>query len=133
MLAFLDRTMPELPLGPRIGLAAMRLWAGEQRHNRCPIGVLRALFTRFGVPGALWPAHNFLYWVLAHETRPIELGCPDCGRVSEDEALLLAALFAPDLAAAEASLRALVVPVAVPGARRIAQSFGAELGLVSQR
>jgi hypothetical protein len=82
---------------------------------------------RFEIYGALWPAHNFFYWMLVHPTRPIDLGCPCCGRVSDDEALILAALFAPLPAASRAALAELVAPLALNGAVRLAKGFGAEL------
>ncbi|MEJ0061561.1 MAG: hypothetical protein WDM79_19230 [Terricaulis sp.] len=74
------------------------------RRDRCPIGVLRHALPRWNAQGALWPAHNFLSWLLAYAARGIELGCPCCGRVSDDEALMLAALFAGDRTQAQAAL-----------------------------
>lgn len=127
MLAYLDRLPLDLPLGPRLGLMSVRLWARRMKEGLCPLGVLRPLYDRFEARGALWPAHNFLYWLTAHVARPIDLGCPCCGRVSEDEALILAAMFAEDDAPARAALTPLVSAAALGGAVRLARSFGVEI------
>jgi hypothetical protein len=58
----------------------------------------------------------------------MHLGCRGCGRVSEDEALLLSSALnaaAGDEAAARAALGALLKPVAVTPALRFAKQFGA--------
>jgi hypothetical protein len=127
MLAYLDRAPCALPLPERTALMGFRLWAAELRRDRCPLTALRFLYARFGASGALWPAHNFQYWVLAHAARPIELGCPCCGGVKDDEALILAAQFAASEEQACAALAPLVTPVAHAGAVRLARRCGEEL------
>ena len=127
MLAYLDRTPPELPLPQRVALMGMRVWAREVRCKRSPITPLQSLFARFDTPGALMPAHSFLYWSATHAARAIDLGCPCCGRVSEDEALMLAAMFMGDVNASCAAMRGIVAPVALAGAVRLAREFGVEL------
>ncbi len=133
MLAYLDRSPCELPLPARLGLMAMRLWAGEVRRNRRPIDLLQGLFENWGTPGALWPAHSFLYWTASHTLRPISLGCPCCGRVSDDEAMILSALFPREEEAACAAMSELVTPDAVTGAARLAQLWRAELAALCER
>lgn len=126
MLAYLDRMPPELDPPVRLCLMAIRLWGTETRQDRCPVGLLRQLFARFHRPGALWPTHNFLYWTLAHAARPVRLGCPCCGRVADDEALLLAAIFAETAEQARAALTPLVIPIAADRAARMARCVGGE-------
>lgn len=132
MLAFVDRTPDQLAPAPRVAVTAVRLWARELARAGCPVGALRQLFHGLHAPGALWPAHGFFHWIGAHAARKIELGCPCCGSVSEDEALILSALFAVNEEAAEAALRALVAEPALPGARRRARGFSAELGAIGE-
>lgn len=130
MLTYLDRSPPELENRARLALMTIRLWATEMRRDRCPIGVLRHALPRWNAQGALWPAHNFLSWLLAYAARGIELGCPCCGRVSDDEALMLAALFAGDRTQAQAALATLVGSDALDGAVRRARMLGAEFNAV---
>lgn len=127
LLTYLERTAEELAPGPRLGVCAARLWARDVRQGGCPVGPLRHLFARAGVFGALWPVHNFLYWTAAHAQRQIDLGCPCCGEVSDDEAQMLAAMFAGSKDAARAALRDLVTPIALDGAVRLAMAAGREL------
>ncbi len=56
------------------------------------MGVMRDLFGRLGAPGALRPAHNFNSNAFGYAVRPLAMGCPCCGCVTDDEALLLSAL-----------------------------------------
>lgn len=126
MLAFMDRTPDELPPTARMALTVMRIWMKERIAGRCPVWPLRIVLTRCGTIGALWPLHNFMSWTAAHARRPF-LGPCQCGRVSDDEALLLSAMFAESDAQAHAALSSMIGEGAVVRAVRGARSFGAEL------
>ncbi len=127
MISYLDRMPCELPWAARSAVFGLRLWVDALKQGRHPPDVLAQLFRRFGTAGAAWPAHNFFYWVSAHVTRAIQLGCPCCGRVSDDEALLLAAIFAPNPETARAALSGFASPQTLEGAVRLALVLGAEL------
>lgn len=127
MLSYLDRLPGELHLAPRVVLMALRLWAGEVRAGRRPIALLEGLLTRFAMQGALWPAHNFFYWTASHTARPIALGCPCCARVSDDEALILSAVFGGEARVAQAALAALLTPCALGSGVSLAMALSGEL------
>ncbi len=129
MYDYLDRAPSELAMPARLAHMSLRLWARDVRVERCPMHVLRDLFGRFGAPGALWPAHNFYSHAFGYAVRPLAMGCPRCGRVTDDEALLLSVLLAKDDAQAEGALKAFLPPPALNRVRRAARTFHAELQL----
>lgn len=129
MYDYLDRAPSELAMPARLSHMSLRLWAKEVREGRCPMATLRELFTVFGVPGALWPAHNFYSNAFGYATRPLAMGCPCCGRVTDDEALLLSVLRGETDAMAEGALKAFLPAPAIPRVRRAGKSFNAELQL----
>ncbi len=130
MYEYLDRMPPELPLPARVAHMSLRLWAKDVMQNRCPLTIQRDLFLRFGVSGALWPAHIFYAWIFAHAQRPINIGCPCCGRIGDDEAMLLTAVMSNDPVRMRACLRQLLAADAVERGVRAAKGFGAELRFV---
>ncbi|MET0547284.1 MAG: hypothetical protein ABWZ40_13340 [Caulobacterales bacterium] len=133
MYEYLDRYPPQLDLPARIGHMSLRLWAKDVRSDRCPMMTLRSLFSRFGVSGALWPVHNFYSWTFAHAARPITVGCPCCGVVADDEAMLLTAIMAEDSAQINACLRSLITEQALARAIPMARCVGQELRLAQWR
>lgn len=132
MYDYLDRAPSELAMPARLAHISLRLWAKEVREERCPMGVLRDLFGRFGAPGALWPAHNFYSNAFGYAVRPLVMGCPCCGRVTDDEALLLSALLARTDAQAEGAMKAFLPAPAITRVRRAAKTFHAELLLAAR-
>ncbi|HVY03901.1 MAG TPA: hypothetical protein VG983_09620 [Caulobacterales bacterium] len=127
MLAYLDKAPLELDRPARLCLAALRLWSLAMRDRRCPINELRDLFTRVDAHGAIWPAHNLFWCVAFHARRPLHLGCPCCGRVSDDEATLLTAILADGAAQSEIALADLIESAGKTQARRFAAALAAEL------
>lgn len=130
MYAFLDKRPGELAPPHRVLLGALRLWADALTAGRCAMTPLDALYQHWALEGALWPTHNFFSWVSVHARRRIVLGCPTCGSVSEDEALLLSAVFpAPQVSpdATQVALGDLVSDEASPQALRLAFALGEEL------
>jgi hypothetical protein len=100
------------------------------RMGKNPLPALQNWLAFCGAEGAGWPAHNFFYWVAAHRNRALYLGCPCCGTVSEDEAMLLAITF-PDLPKdgriPPMALGALVHAQAIPQGARLAETLRAVL------
>ena len=132
MYDYLDRAPFELAMPARLAHASWRLWARHVREERCPIMTLRDLFGRFSAPGALWPAHNFYSSAFGYAVRPLAMGCPCCGRVTDDEALLLSALLARTDAQAEGAMKAFLPARAITRVRRAAKIFHAELLLAAR-
>jgi len=132
MYDYLDRAPCVLAMPARLAHTSLRLWARDVREERCPMTTLRDLFGRFGAPGALWPAHNFYSSAFGYAVRPLAMGCPCCGRVTDDEALLLSALMAKTDAQAEGALKAFLPVPAINRVRRAAKTFQAELQLAAR-
>jgi hypothetical protein len=126
MLAWLDRRMADLGADERVLVLALRSWAAASRQGACPFEAL------YAVPGlersqAMLALDAAFYWIAANARRKMTLGCPCCGRVGDDEALILAAVFAATEAAAGAAVRDLVNDEAAPLALRLARGVGKEL------
>ncbi len=132
MYDFLDRAPSELAMPARLAHMSLRLWAREVRQECCPMHTRRDLFGRVGAPGALWPAHNFYSNAFGYAVRPLAMGCPCCGRVTDDEALLLSALLAKSDAQADGAMKAFLPAPALNRVRRAAKTFHAELQLAAR-
>lgn len=133
MLAYLDRRPTELGLRARLALLVARIWANAMNARQCPLKAIEPVFTKWGVAGALWPAHYFLYWTLANAARPFALGCPCCGRIGDDEALLLSAMMTTNDDVARAALRDVVHAGALTTAVRLAGKLRENLLVPEER
>lgn len=133
MLQYLDQPLANLGGPERLAVLGLRVWARALRDGNCPMAALAGLFGLAGAGHALGPAHTFFSWMAAHAEHQLMLGCPCCGRVSEDEALLLAAMFADEPAAGLAAARALALPEAAVGAAGLARALGRQLAPLPAR
>jgi hypothetical protein len=126
MLEFLDR--PVITLDPQHAFVVigLRLWVAAGLSGRCALADLACFSRRRGQYGALYPAHSFYYWTTEHARRRLCLGCPCCGRVGDDEALLLAAVFGAD-DARTAALADVIAPIALRSGVRLARALRANL------
>jgi hypothetical protein len=127
MLDCVDQRASSLPPAPRVLVLGLRLWAKALERGRCPVAPLHGVLVHRGVSGALWPAHNLFSWTVEHASRRLYLGCPCCGRVGDDEALLLAAVLADGEPQREAALSGLIAQDAVPRGLRMARALQGEL------
>jgi hypothetical protein len=127
MYDFLDRRLSELPQPAQCLVLALRLWAAATKEARCTIQPLNILYSRAGHAGAAWPSLNYFAWLGAHMRRPFTLGCPTCGSVSEDEALLLTAVFQFSQQSARHALSELIHERALDRALRFGRLLALEL------
>lgn len=89
MYQYLDRTMPELEPGEVLLVWAMRRWVDAMRGGRCPCAALGPALAARGL-GTMLPDFNIAMMLLDREGHAQLEFCPiGCGRVSDDEALLL--------------------------------------------
>jgi len=86
---YLDRTMPELAAGDALLVWAMRQWVGAIRGGRCPCAALGPTFAERRL-GAMLADFNIAMMLLDREGHAqLQFRPVGCGRVSDDEALLL--------------------------------------------
>ena len=89
MYQYLDRTIPELASGDALLVWAMRRWVDAMRGGRCPCAALGPTLAARGL-GTMLPDFNIAMMLLDREGHAQLEFCPiGCGRVSDDEALLL--------------------------------------------
>jgi hypothetical protein len=127
MLDYLDQSPSCLAPAPQVVVLSLRLWAKALERGRCPVSPLHDMLVHSGVPEAFWHAHNLFSWTLEHASRRLHLGCPCCGRVGDDEAMLLAAVIADGEPQRDAALSGLIARVAVPRGLRMARALQGEL------
>lgn len=92
MYEFLDRRVTSLDLGGRFLVWAMRSWVAAASASTCPA---RAIAPAFGKYGMLPALHPFLHMMAVFNRFALEtfsFGKPDCKRVLEHEAIILAAV-----------------------------------------
>lgn len=85
---------PYLPFSEKLMLWAIRLWVLETREADKDQEALRHGFKLAGVPDAFFALDDFLCVISASATAQIDVGCPSCTKVSDDEHLLLGVISA---------------------------------------
>lgn len=89
MYDFVDRRVTSLDRGGRFLIWSMRSWLATYGEGRCPAAALGPAFVKWGMIEAL-PHFAMAMTVLArHAHHPISFAPLPCGRVREDEALML--------------------------------------------
>lgn len=127
MIEYLDRTPDQLSPLARSVVMALRSWLRDRRSGVVPpSGIRRALRYPQDHAAALI-AHALFVWLGWNGRRPIVFGCPCCGRLSDDEALILAATFAANEHACRAGLLTLVHVGAVDEGVWLARRLAAAL------
>lgn len=92
--AFENRYTAELSSGGMFAVWCLRKRVYCLKRGEPAEDYLGYAFEIAGIPSALCEFERVFDWLTRTATRPIQLGCPRCGRVSRDEGLLLAALAA---------------------------------------
>lgn len=89
MYDFVDRRVTALDRGGRFLIWSMRSWLASYGEGRCPAAALGPAFVKWGMIDAL-PHFAMAMTLLArHAHHPIAFAPLPCGRVREDEALML--------------------------------------------
>ena len=115
MYRFLDRPVAGLDPVDRLLIWAMRSWVAAIGAGRCPCSTLGPAFAGWRLQGLL-PDFNTAMMVLNNDGQgPLHFGPVACGRVGDDEAVLLA-LFAGGLAGTDGQLRRIATQLAQPSA-----------------
>ena len=118
MYELIDRPVETLSEGSRFLLWAARAWTDSLGRGHCPPGALAGVFLRAGAIDALPDFHRLLTAFNREGRIVLSLAPVRCGRISEDEAILLA-LWADaerEPLRARATLELLVEDDAVPAA-----------------
>lgn len=93
MYRFLDRPVPELDGTSRLLVWAMRGWVVDAQVGRCACARLRPVFAAARLEPALRDFGMAMYLLNREGTGRLHFCLPDCPRIGDDEARLLA-LFA---------------------------------------
>jgi hypothetical protein len=129
---FMDRRPRELSATAGMLVEAVRAWASACVAGLCPLRRVASSFMLQGMMPALRPFHMLMAQFGHGPGRPVCVGREGLDqRLSDDEALLMAALAAAqagDLATGEACLRQVCdrarVPMAVDALRQLAAELG---------
>lgn len=100
-------TFEALEVSERLLIVGCRTWVVRRSTRSCPLDELDQLFAGFGVLGAAAPLDVLLCAAARTAFRPIEVHCPRCRKLSDDETRLLCAVAvgqADDLAQASRQL-----------------------------
>ena len=129
MYAYCDRRPCQLPIAARTAVLGLRIWVRAMYARKDRLRTLQSWLTEVRAGTVAWPAHNFYYWLGAHGSRPFCLGCPGCGAVSEDEAMMLSALLPEDSEARTSpeALSAIINPDAAVHGAALADKLRAAL------
>ncbi|MBV9840822.1 MAG: hypothetical protein JOY99_04665 [Sphingomonadaceae bacterium] len=118
MYELVDRPVERLSEGSRFLLWAMRAWTDSLGRRQCPPGALAGVFLRAGVIEALPDFHRLLTTFSREAKIVLGLAPMHCGRISEDEAILLSLWSDAEREPlrAQATLELLIQTDAVPNA-----------------
>ncbi|HBC06915.1 MAG TPA: hypothetical protein DC046_04945 [Rhodospirillaceae bacterium] len=90
MRAFAEpSTFIELPFGEQLMLWAMRLWMRGLRDGTSDQTILGTGFKLAGVPAAHPALDGLMTVITTAATAPIDIRCPHCPDISDDEHLLM--------------------------------------------
>jgi len=84
--------MKDLVYPEQLTLWSMRFWSDGFRQNYSAYETLREAYFRAKCPGGLLSLDNFFSLVIAGHSRPVDVRCPCCAGVSNDEWRILQAL-----------------------------------------
>jgi|SRR5215475_4464390 len=100
-------TFEALDIPQRLVVWGCRTWVAGCRQQRCTMDDVRAVFSRFAVIDAAASLDALLGAAAQYAIRPIQVRCPVCAQISDDEVILLHAAAAAqhrDLPAARGHL-----------------------------
>ena len=128
MYQYLDRSVSDLPASESFLVWAMRQWVGAMRGGRCPCAALGPTLAARGLGGML-PDFNIAMMLLDREGHAqLQFRTVGCGRVSDDEALLLS-LHAAAARGEEILVRRIAEALVRPDAQRALQFAAGRIAL----
>jgi len=89
MYDFVDRRVTSLDRGGRFLVWSMRSWVAAFGEGRCPSAALGPAFMKWGMIDALPHFAMAMLLLARHAHQPVSFAPLPCGRVREDEALML--------------------------------------------
>jgi hypothetical protein len=119
----------DLPFGGQLALWGVRLWVREMTDGTQDHATLRNGFELAGVPAAHTALDGLMTVIATTATGPIDIRCPDCRELSEDERLLMDVL-AEQQAAEHSARHTLFAYRLPPAARRIGMDWAARLAAI---
>jgi hypothetical protein len=89
MYDFVDQRVTSLDRGGRFLVWSMRSWVAAFGEGRCPSAALGPAFMKWGMIDALPHFAMAMLLLARHAHQPVSFAPLPCGRVREDEALML--------------------------------------------
>ena len=83
-----------LSRGGQLLIWSMREWARAARHRECVCAELNQAYSVAGCPNAVGFMDEYMSLIAIAARRPVDIRCPGCGDLSDDERLLLSVLLA---------------------------------------
>jgi hypothetical protein len=77
--------LKDLNYPEQLTLWSIRLWSDGYRQNYSPYAILRGAYQRAKCPNGLMALDNLLSLVISGHSRTVDIRCPCCGGISEDE------------------------------------------------
>ncbi|USG62572.1 hypothetical protein NBZ79_06235 [Sneathiella marina] len=105
----------------QLTLWSIRIWSDGYRQNYSPYATLREAYQRAKCSNGLMALDNFLSLVISGNSRPVDIRCPCCGGISEDEWRMLQSI-ALVQAGREEKVSRLISHFLEPATVRVAQS-----------
>jgi len=140
MYRFVDRQLAHQQRGIQLFVWSVRQWACAAQDGRCVCGLIGSAFRSAEVPSAVEALHHAMRMLCRHGRAPMCFGAVQKATITEDEAILIAALVAAsdgDSHIVQSTCDALVEeaasPVLAACLQAMAKAFGeARLALVAQ-
>lgn len=92
MYRYVDRQLAAQPPATRIMVAAIREWIAGASQGRCACRLVARRFDSLNAPAAANPFQRAMRCLYGHALLPMHYGAPGRATITEDEALVLAAL-----------------------------------------
>lgn len=105
----------------QLTLWSIRIWSDGYRQNYSPYATLREAYQRAKCSNGLMVLDNFLSLVISGHSRTVDIRCPCCGGISDDEWRILQSI-ALVQAGRQEKVSRLISHFLEPATNRIAQS-----------
>lgn len=113
--------LKDLSYPEQLTLWSIRIWSDGYRQNYSPYATLREAYHRAKCSNGLMALDNMLSLVISGHSRMVDICCPCCGGISDDEWRMLQSI-ASVQAGSEEQVKQLISHFLEPATVRIAQS-----------